>query len=150
MRDPVSAATNFHDLSRGIGLCRQWRSHANALVLDAVSSRDNGLKNIMAATLEAEYAFDAEDLGSRPKVVKFAVIHRHEEQGAADQLASFEAVMLPHMDAAHNLARWLMRDERDAHPQVLVDAVDDDEPRPPTRRQLAVVQRGVADKVFAL
>jgi RNA polymerase sigma-70 factor (ECF subfamily) len=71
-------------------------------------------KNAMAATLEAEYAFDAEDLGSRANVVKFAVIHRQEEQGAADQLASFEAVMLPHMDAAHNLARWLLRNEQDA------------------------------------
>jgi len=70
----------------------------------------------MAATLEAEYAFDAEDLESRAKVVKFAVIQRHEEQGAAQEheLASFEAMMLPHMDAAHNLARWLLRNEQDA------------------------------------
>jgi len=28
--------------------------------------------------------------------------------------ASFEALMLPHMDAAHNLARWLVRNDRDA------------------------------------
>ena len=70
----------------------------------------------MAATLEAEYAFDAEDLGSRAKIVKFAVIQRHEEQGAAQEheLASFEAMMLPHLDAAHNLARWLLRNEQDA------------------------------------
>ena len=70
----------------------------------------------MAATLEAEYVFGAEDLGSRAKVVKFAVIQRHEEQGAAQEheLASFEAMMLPHMDAAHNLARWLLRNEQDA------------------------------------
>ena len=70
----------------------------------------------MAATLEAEYAFGAEDLGSRAKGVKFAVIQRHEEQGAAQEheLASFEAMMLPHMDAAHNLARWLLRNEQDA------------------------------------
>ena len=27
---------------------------------------------------------------------------------------SFEAMMLPHLDAAHNLARWLMRNEQDA------------------------------------
>src|SRR5215813_7024313 len=73
-------------------------------------------KNTMAATLEAEYAFGAEDLGSRAKVVKFAVFQRHEEQGAAQEheLASFEAMMLPHLDAAHNLARWLMRNEQDA------------------------------------
>jgi RNA polymerase sigma-70 factor (ECF subfamily) len=70
----------------------------------------------MAATVEAEYAFDAEDLGSRTKVVKFAVIQRHEEEGATQEheLASFEAMMLPCMDAAHNLARWLLRNEQDA------------------------------------
>src|SRR6185503_10149616 len=70
----------------------------------------------MAATLEAEYAFGAEDLESRAKVVKFAVFQRHEEQGAAQEheLVSFEAMMLPHMDAAHNLAKWLLRNEQDA------------------------------------
>ena len=70
----------------------------------------------MAATLEAEYAFGAEDLESRAKVVKFAVIQGNEREGAAEEheLASFEAVMLPHMDAAHNLARWLLRNEQDA------------------------------------
>jgi RNA polymerase sigma factor (sigma-70 family) len=70
----------------------------------------------MAATLEAEYAFDAQDLGSRTNIVKFAVVQRHEEQGAAQEheLASFEAMMLPCMDAAHNLARWLLRNEQDA------------------------------------
>ena len=70
----------------------------------------------MAATLEAEYVFGAEDLESRAKVVKFAVFQRHEQQRAAQEheLASFEATMLPHLDAAHNLARWLMRNEQDA------------------------------------
>ena len=70
----------------------------------------------MAATLEAEYAFDAEDLEWRAKVVKFAVIQGNEREGAAQEheLASFEAMMLPHMDAAHNLARWLLRNEQDA------------------------------------
>ena len=70
----------------------------------------------MAATLEAEYDFGAEDLESRAKVVKFAVFQRHEQQRAAQEheLASFEATMLPHLDAAHNLARWLMRNEQDA------------------------------------
>jgi RNA polymerase sigma-70 factor, ECF subfamily len=70
----------------------------------------------MAAILEAGYAFGAEDLDSSAKVVKFAVIQRHEEQGAAQEheLASFEAMMLPHMDAAHNLAKWLLRNEQDA------------------------------------
>src|SRR2546426_10311970 len=69
----------------------------------------------MAVTIEAEYGVWAEDLGSRAKVVKFAVFQRDEEQGAAQEheLASFEAIMLPHMDAAHNLARWLLRNEQD-------------------------------------
>jgi RNA polymerase sigma-70 factor (ECF subfamily) len=50
------------------------------------------------------------------KVVKFAVFQRHEEQGAAQEheLRSFEETMLPHMDAAHNLAKWLLRNEQDA------------------------------------
>ena len=50
------------------------------------------------------------------KVVKFAVFQRHEEQGAVQEheLASFEETMLPHLDAAHNLTRWLLRNEQDA------------------------------------
>src|ERR1700751_3967676 len=69
----------------------------------------------MAATLEAEYAFGAEDLEPGAKVVKFAVIQGHQGEGAQEhELASFEAMMLPHMDAAHNLARWLLRNEQDA------------------------------------
>ena len=31
-----------------------------------------------------------------------------------EDLMSFEAVMLPHLDAAHNLAKWLLRNEQDA------------------------------------
>src|SRR5262245_7728134 len=69
----------------------------------------------MAATLEAEYAFVAEELEPRGKVVKFAVIQGHQGQGAQQhELASFEAMMLPHMDAAYNLAKWLLRNEQDA------------------------------------
>jgi RNA polymerase sigma factor (sigma-70 family) len=32
----------------------------------------------------------------------------------ANQRADFEASVLPHLDAAYNLARWLLRDEHDA------------------------------------
>jgi RNA polymerase sigma-70 factor (ECF subfamily) len=31
---------------------------------------------------------------------------------------SFEALMLPHLDAAHNLAKWLLRNEQDAQDAV--------------------------------
>src|SRR4026207_1562326 len=69
----------------------------------------------MAATLEAEYVFGTKDLESRANVVKFAVVQRQQEQGAQEhELASFEAMMLPHMDAAHNLATWLLRNQEDA------------------------------------
>jgi RNA polymerase sigma factor (sigma-70 family) len=31
-----------------------------------------------------------------------------------EDLASFEEALLPHLDAAHNLARWLLRNDQDA------------------------------------
>jgi len=70
----------------------------------------------MAAPLKADYAFDTEDLELSAKIVKFAVLKKHQEQDAAQEreLASFEETMLPHMDAAHNLAKWLLRNEEDA------------------------------------
>jgi len=69
----------------------------------------------MAATLKAEYAFDTQDLESSTKIVKFVVLKKHQEQHAQEHaLASFEELMLPHMDAAHNLARWLLHNEQDA------------------------------------
>src|SRR5437868_9304030 len=70
----------------------------------------------MAATLETEYPFRAEGLQSSAKIVKFVVLKKRPEQDAAQghELASFEEMMLPHMDAAHNLAKWLLRNEQDA------------------------------------
>src|SRR6266699_3900791 len=70
----------------------------------------------MAAPLKVDYAFDSEDLESSAKIVKFVILQKHQEQDAAQehQLASFEEPMLPHMDAAHNLAKWLLRNEEDA------------------------------------
>ena len=35
--------------------------------------------------------------------------------GDDDSTAQFEALALPHLDAAYNLARWLTRDDHDAH-----------------------------------
>jgi RNA polymerase sigma factor (sigma-70 family) len=92
------------------------RPDANALVLNSVSSRDDCSRNGMAAPLKVDYAFDTEDLEPRAKIVKFTILKKHQEQDAAQEpeLASFEETMLPHMDAAHNLAKWLLRNEQDA------------------------------------
>src|SRR5437764_10541024 len=70
----------------------------------------------MASRLRAEYASELEDFESSSKIVKFVVVKKREEQDHApkENLTSFEAVMLPHLDAAHNLARWLLRNEQDA------------------------------------
>src|SRR5260370_2266106 len=69
----------------------------------------------MAARLKAEYASVSEDVDSSAKIVKFVPL-KNEEEGAAQkqELASFEALMLPHLDAARNLAKWLLRNEQDA------------------------------------
>src|ERR1700732_5637257 len=37
-----------------------------------------------------------------------------EEQRGSDQAGNFEQVVLPHLDAAYNLARWLVRNTHDA------------------------------------
>jgi RNA polymerase sigma factor (sigma-70 family) len=55
------------------------------------------------------------DLEPDQRIVKFAVFKQREESHPQkEDLPSFEAVMLPHLDAAHNLARWLLRNEQDA------------------------------------
>ena len=38
--------------------------------------------------------------------------------GGKDQLARFELAILPHLDAAYNLARWLTRNDHDAQDMV--------------------------------
>src|SRR5438445_8653351 len=72
-------------------------------------------KITMALQLKAEHASETEDFESRPNIVKFTVV-RHSEQNHAQkaELTSFEAMMLPHLNAANNLARWLLRNEQDA------------------------------------
>jgi len=55
------------------------------------------------------------DLEPDQRIVKFAVFEQREESHPQkEDLPSFEAVMLPHLDAAHNLAKWLLRNEEDA------------------------------------
>ena len=69
----------------------------------------------MALLLKAGHASEPGDFESDPKIVKFVVVRKHEEDHAQPAgLTSFEDVMLPHLDAAHNLARWLLRNEQDA------------------------------------
>jgi len=69
----------------------------------------------MALPLKAEHAPETENFESDQKIVKFVVVKKREEEGAREgDLASFEEALLPHLDAAHNLARWLLRNEQDA------------------------------------
>ncbi len=69
----------------------------------------------MALPLKAEHASETEDFESRRNIVKFTVFKESDENHAQKaEIVSFEDVMLPHLDAAHNLARWLLRNEEDA------------------------------------
>jgi RNA polymerase sigma-70 factor (ECF subfamily) len=69
----------------------------------------------MALLLKAEDASETEEFESTPKIVKFVVVKKREGDHAQPaELTSFEEAMLPHLDAAHNLARWLLRNEQDA------------------------------------
>ena len=69
----------------------------------------------VALPLKAEHVSETEDSESRPKIVKFAIVRKTEPDHVDPaELASFEQAMLPHLDAAHNLARWLLRNEQDA------------------------------------
>ncbi len=70
----------------------------------------------MALLLNAEHASQLEDFEAGAKIVKFTVLKKREEQdhSSKEELISFEEAMLPHLDAAHNLAKWLLRNEEDA------------------------------------
>jgi RNA polymerase sigma-70 factor (ECF subfamily) len=69
----------------------------------------------MAFPLKQGDGSETENLKADRKIVNFVVVKKHEEDPThrAD-LTSFEELMLPHLDAAHNLARWLLRNEQDA------------------------------------
>jgi RNA polymerase sigma-70 factor (ECF subfamily) len=114
MRDPIPLATNFPRFdASGNGLC--CHGDPQTRWFDMLFLVDAPIKNTMATTLEADYVFGTKDFELGAKVVKFAAIQGHQGEGAQEhELASFEATMLPHMDAAHNLARWLLRNEQDA------------------------------------
>jgi len=73
-------------------------------------------QNSIVASPNAQYAFDTDDPESSAKIVKFVVLNKRQEQDTAqeNELVSFEEAMLPHMDAAYNLAKWLLHNEQDA------------------------------------
>src|SRR6266566_5455224 len=88
-----------------------------AMQMDAQCRAEMTFSKIaMALQLKAEHASETEDFESDPKIVKFVVLKKRQEQDHAprEDLLSFEAAMLPHLDAAHNLAKWLLRNEEDA------------------------------------
>jgi RNA polymerase sigma-70 factor, ECF subfamily len=68
--------------------------------------------NKIAMALPLKAADASGDL-SDPKIVKFVIVNKREGQ-AKEERASFAEAMLPHLDAAHNLAKWLLRNEEDA------------------------------------
>jgi RNA polymerase sigma-70 factor (ECF subfamily) len=69
----------------------------------------------MVLPLKTKHASETQDSEARRKIVKFTVVEKTQADhvGRTD-LALFEEAMLPHLDAAHNLARWLLRNEQDA------------------------------------
>ena len=69
----------------------------------------------MALPLRKEDAFATADSEQGSKIVNFTVVRERQEAAHSPEvLASFEAIMLPHLDAAHSLARWLVRNQEDA------------------------------------
>ena len=81
----------------------------------AVRARYDPSKIAMALPLKAEHASQTEVFESDHKIVKFVVVKKREEDPTQkENLSSFEALMLPYLDAAHNLAKWLLRNEEDA------------------------------------
>ncbi len=69
----------------------------------------------MALPLKAAHASESEDFESSRNIVKFTVFKGSDQNHAQKaELASFEEALLPHLDAAHNLAKWLLRNEQDA------------------------------------
>src|SRR5580704_12689327 len=74
------------------------------------------VKMAVALPLQPPHGLDTEGFESAQKVVKFVVVNKPEEQDHSQtgEMTSFEEAMLPHLDAAHNLAKWLLRNEQDA------------------------------------
>jgi RNA polymerase sigma factor (sigma-70 family) len=72
-------------------------------------------ENVMASSLDSGHISETKQFELRPSL-RFAARKNQEaeDRSQQEQLQSFEELMLPHLDAAHNLARWLLRNEQDA------------------------------------
>jgi RNA polymerase sigma-70 factor (ECF subfamily) len=107
---------NFLFRRRGIKTVRFESAYGNGNQYKLCQTEDDGLENVMALPFNAAHASQTEQFESRPTIVKFAVVKDEEQQSPSreGEPGSFEEVMLPHLDAAHNLARWLLRNEQDA------------------------------------
>src|SRR5580704_2813384 len=70
----------------------------------------------MALLLNGEDVLERPNFMSGSKVVNFTVVRERQEPAPPSEevVESFEAAMLPHLDAAHSLARWLVRNQEDA------------------------------------
>jgi RNA polymerase sigma factor (sigma-70 family) len=73
-------------------------------------------KMAVALPLRPTHVSKSADFESDQKVVNFVVVNkdRKDDHSQTGEVTSFEEAMLPHLDAAHNLARWLLRNEQDA------------------------------------
>src|ERR1700740_1735087 len=71
----------------------------------------------VALPLKTTHASQSGGFKSDQKVVKFVVVKKREDQkhSRTGELTSFEEAMLPPLDEAHKLARWLLRNDQDAH-----------------------------------
>lgn len=78
-------------------------------------SETRSSKIAMALPAKVEHAFETDGFESDAKIVKFVIVKKSEPHDAERaELASFEEAIMPHIDAAHNLAKWLLRNEEDA------------------------------------
>jgi RNA polymerase sigma-70 factor (ECF subfamily) len=69
----------------------------------------------MVARLKREYPDARGDSESAAKIVNFVQPGTNLPSDASEtEVQSFEPLMLPHLDAAYNLARWLVGNEQDA------------------------------------
>src|SRR5437667_1915315 len=91
------------------GLIRKWQHPPRRCAVPGYDAN----KIAMALPLITADASLTKDFESNRKIVKFVVVKKPEEE-PTEELLPFEEAMLPHLDAAHNLAKWLLRNEEDA------------------------------------